>query len=94
VCSSDLGDCISPGAVLDILKSGYEGFPKAKKIVKFCGELSVRTEFANELANLGVKSGMEIQPWKQLSKFSLEKNADFSKLSQCMGAIGATLSCA
>jgi len=87
-------DCISPSAVLGILKSGYEEFPKAKKIVKFCGELSARAEFANELANLGVKDRMEIKPWKQLSKFSLEKNADFSKLSQCMGAIGATLGCA
>ncbi|GBU24185.1 hypothetical protein R83H12_00813 [Fibrobacteria bacterium R8-3-H12] len=87
------GDCISPSAVHGILESGYEGFPKAKKIVKLCGELSARAEFASELANLGAKAGMEIQPWKQLSKFSLEKNADFSKLSQCMGAIGATLSC-
>jgi len=87
------GDCISPSAVLDILKSGYEGFPKAKKNVKFCGELSARAEFASELADLGAKSGIEIQPWKQLSKFSLEKNTDFSKLSQCMGAIGATLGC-
>jgi hypothetical protein len=86
-------DCISPSAVLGILESGYEEFPKAKKIVKFCGELSARADFANELSSLGAKSGMEIQPWKQLSKFSLEKNVDFSKLSQCMGAIGATLGC-
>jgi len=86
-------DCISPSAVQDILTSGFQGFPKAKKIVKFCGELSARAEFVNELVSLGAKSGLEIQPWKQLSKFSLEKNADFSKLSQCMGAIGATLGC-
>jgi len=86
-------DCISPSAVQGILASGYEKFPKAKKIVKLCGELSARANFANELADLGAKAGIEIQPWKQLSKFSLEKNADFSKLSQCMGAIGATLGC-
>jgi hypothetical protein len=87
------GDSISPSAVMGILESGYRGFPKAKKIVRFCGELSAKAEFANKLENLGIKDGMEIQTWKQLSKFSLEKNADFSKLSQCMGAIGATLGC-
>ena len=87
------GDCISPSAVLGILQSGYAGLPKAKKVVKFCGELSARADFASELATLGANDGIEIQPWKQLSKFSLEKNADFSKLSQCMGAIGATLGC-
>jgi len=86
-------DCISPDAVQDILSSGFQEFPKAKKIVRFCGELSARAEFANELVSLGAKNGLEIQPWKQLSKFSLEKNADFSKLSQCMVAIGATLGC-
>ncbi len=87
------GDCISPRAVLDILQSGYREFPKAKKVVKFCGELSTRLDFANEFIDMGASFGIDIQPWKQLSKFSLEKNADFSKLSQCMGAIGATLGC-
>jgi len=86
-------DCISSSTVQGILANGFQEFPKAKKIVKFCGELSARAEFVNELVSLGAKSGLEIQPWKQLSKFSLEKNADFSKLSQCMGAIGATLGC-
>jgi len=86
-------DCISPSAVVGILESGYEEFPKSKRVVRFCGELSASAEFANELEFLGTKAGMDIQPWKQLSKFSLEKNADFSKLSQCMGAIGATLCC-
>jgi len=86
-------DCISPNAVLGILQSGYAELPKAKKFVRLCGELSTRADFASELASLGAQDGIEIQPWKQLSKFSLEKNADFSKLSQCMGAIGATLCC-
>jgi hypothetical protein len=86
-------DCISPSAVLGILESGYREFPKAKKVVRLCGELSASVEFVNELGYLVAKSGIEVQPWKQLSKFSLEKNADFSKLSQCMGAIGATLCC-
>jgi len=86
-------DCISPSAVLGILQGGYGEYPKAKKVVKLCGELSARNDFTNELVTLGANAGIEIQPWKQLSKFSLEKNADFSKLSQCLGAIGATLCC-
>ena len=87
------GDNISPNAILGILESGYKEFPKAKKIVKLCGELCANAEFAKELASLGSKNGMEIHPWNNLPKFSLEKNTDFSKLSQCMGAIGATLGC-
>jgi len=86
-------DCISPNAVVGILESGFGEFHKAKRVVKLCGELSANAGFANELAFLGAKEGMDIQPWKQLSKFSFEKNADFSKLSQCLGAIGATLCC-
>jgi hypothetical protein len=86
-------DCISPSAVLNILESGYGEFSKVKRVVRFCGELSANVGFASELSNLAVSAGIEIRPWKQLSKFSLEKNADFSKLSQCMGAIGATLCC-
>jgi len=86
-------DCISPSAAVGILESGYGELPKAKRVVRFCGELSASPEFANEITYLGTKAGIDIQPWKQLSKFSLEKNADFSKLSQCMGAIGATLGC-
>jgi hypothetical protein len=88
-------DCISPYSVAGILESGYEEFPKTKKKVKFCGELSAKASFTSELIkeahNLNVP--LQIQPWNSLSKFSLEKGADSSKLPQCMGAIGATLNC-
>ncbi|MCL2282362.1 MAG: hypothetical protein FWC26_03500 [Fibromonadales bacterium] len=89
-------DCISAQAVIDILKSGFEEFPKAKRNVKLCGELSANEEFVAELAVAAkeLKNPIEIQPWNSISKFSLGKNVDFLKLSQCLGAIGATLSCA
>jgi hypothetical protein len=89
-------DNISPNTVLNILESGYKELPKAKRNVKFCGELSINTEFTNELVSLakGLKGSIEIQPWNSLSKFSLERGGNFSKISQCMGVIGATLSCA
>lgn len=89
-------DCISPSSVVDILSGGFNEFPKAKRIVKLCGELSVNTEFMDELINAlkDLKEPIGVQSWSSLSKFSLEKVGDFSKLSQCLGAIGATLSCA
>jgi len=88
-------DSISPKAVVDILESGYKEFPKAKRNVKFCGELSGNAEFAGELAKAAkeLKEPIDVQLWNSLSKFSLEKVGDFSKLSQCLGAIGATLNC-
>jgi hypothetical protein len=88
-------DCISPNAVLDILESGFSEFPKVKRNVKFCGELSVNTEFTAELVSLAInlKEPIEVQPWNSLPRFSLNKSENFSKLSQCLGAIGATISC-
>jgi len=87
--------CISPSSVAEILEDGYREFPKAKRNVKFCGELSANTSFANELAGeaYSLSAPINVQLWNSLSKFSLEKRGNFSKLSQCMGAIGATLSC-
>ncbi|MDR1829269.1 MAG: hypothetical protein LBQ76_00695 [Candidatus Fibromonas sp.] len=87
-------DNISPEAVTDILETGFKEFPKAKKNVKFCGELSGNAEFTGELARAAKDLGesVNLQLWNSLSKFSLEKVGDFSKLSQCMGAVGATLS--
>jgi len=89
-------DCISSKAIADILNSGFKELPKAKRIVKVCGELSAKAEFTAELtkAAKGQKEPIEVQSWNSLSKFSFEKVGDFSKLSQCLGAIGATLSCA
>ncbi|MCL2260208.1 MAG: hypothetical protein FWC15_02510 [Fibromonadales bacterium] len=89
-------DFISPKAIVEILDSGFNELPKAKRIVKLCGECSANTEFTSELANAvsELREPIEVQSWKSLSKFSLEKVGDFSKLSQCLGAIGATLSCA
>jgi len=89
-------DCISSEAIADILNAGFNEFPKAKRIVKLCGELSANAEFTASLAAKvkSFKEPIEVQSWKSLSKFSLEKVGDFSKLSQCLGAIGATLSCA
>jgi len=87
-------DNISPKAVAEILESGFKEFTKAKKNVKFCGELSGNAEFAGELAIAAkdLRESINLQLWNSLSKFSLEKVGDFSKLSQCIGAIGATLS--
>jgi len=88
-------DCISPKAVAALLESGYKEFPKAKRNTKLCGELSANAGFTAELAKeaKSLKEPIDVQPWNSLSKFSLEKVGDFSKLSQCLGAIGATLSC-
>jgi len=88
-------DCISPESAADILKSGFKMFPKAKRNIKLCGELSANAEFVAGFAKAAkeLKEPVEVQLWNSLSKFSLEKVGDFSKLSQCMGAIGATLSC-
>jgi hypothetical protein len=87
-------DCVSSEAVLDILQSGYAEFPRAKRNVKLCGELSANTEFAAELASaaINLKDSIEVQPWSSLPKFSFNKSGDFSKLSQCLGAIGVTFS--
>ncbi|MDR1812421.1 MAG: hypothetical protein LBQ87_06325 [Candidatus Fibromonas sp.] len=89
-------NCISPVAIAGILDSGFSEFPKAKRKVKFCGELSENTNFANELTGeaYNLDLPIEIKTWDSLSKFSFDKKGgNFSKLSQCMGAIGATLSC-
>jgi hypothetical protein len=89
-------DCISVGGVATLLENGYKEFPKAKRIVKFCGELSADSTFATELAVAAkeLKQPIDVQIWNTLSKFSFEKNGDFSKLSQCFGAIGAAMGCA
>jgi len=88
-------DCVSPKAIADILESGFKEYPKAKKNVKLCGKLSANAEFVADITKSAkaLKEPIEVQLWNSLSKFSLEKG-DFSKLSQCVGAIGATLSCA
>jgi len=88
-------DNISPEAVIDILESGFKEFPKAKRNVKFCGDLSRNAEFTRKLAMAAedLKEPLDLQIWNSLSKFSMEKAADFSKLSQCLSAVGATLSC-
>ena len=88
-------DFLSPAVILEFLEDGYKKFPTVKRKIKFCGELSANTDFAGELAKAAkeLKKSMEIQVWSSLSKFSVEKNGNFSKLSQCLGAIGATLNC-
>ena len=88
-------DNLSTKEVADILESGFKEFPKAKKNVKFCGELSGNAEFTRELAKAtkDLRESIDLQPWNSLSKFSLEKAGEFSKLSQCLGAVGATLNC-
>ncbi|MDR0517084.1 MAG: hypothetical protein LBH25_08580 [Fibromonadaceae bacterium] len=89
------GDCISEESILGILESGFMEFPKAKKVVKFCGELCTDTEFTISLVDSAVrlKNPLGILIWDSVNKFSLEKNEEFSKLPQCLGAVGATLSC-
>jgi hypothetical protein len=89
-------DSISPSAVLGILESGYRELPKAKKSVKFCGDLSVNAGFAEELVSeaKSLAEPIDVQLWSSLPKFSFGNDEDFSKLSQCLGAVGATLSCA
>jgi hypothetical protein len=86
---------LSPNTIVEFLDKGYKEFPKAKRKVKFCGELSANAKFADELVNAAMnpKEAIEIEVWKSLSKFSMGKDVDSSKLSRCLGAIGATLNC-
>lgn len=84
---------ITPSSVLDILESGFKEFPKAKRSVKFCGEFSADSDFTSELSRVAKIASIDIQIWKELSKFTVENGLDISKIPQCMGAIGATLSC-
>jgi hypothetical protein len=86
-------DFLSPKIIVEFLDKGYKEFPKAKRNLKFCGELSANAKFIDELANAAVnpKEAIEVEVWKSLSKFSMGKDVDSSKLSQCLGAIGATL---
>jgi len=88
-------DFLTPNTIVEFLDKGYKEFPKAKKIVKFCGELSANAKFTDELINIAMtpKEAIEIEVWKSLSKFSIGKDVDSSKLSRCLGAIGATLNC-
>jgi len=88
-------DFLSPAVILEFLEDGYKKFPTAKRNVKLCGELSAKADFTEELAKAAkeLKKSIEVKVWNSLSKFSLEKNGNFSKLSQCLGAIGATLNC-
>jgi hypothetical protein len=88
-------NCISEESILGILESGFLEFPKAKKIVKFCGEFSEDNEFTISIIDgaLRLKSPLDILLWDSVNKFSLDRNEEFSKLPQCLGAVGATLSC-
>jgi hypothetical protein len=87
-------DCISEESILGVLESGFLEFPKAKKVVKFCGELSEDNEFTISIIDGAVrlKNPLDILLWDSVNKFSFEKNEEFSKLPQCLGAVGATLS--
>jgi len=89
------GDCISEESVLGMLESGFGDFPKAKRVVKFCGELTEDSHFAMELMASAkkAKNAMNISIWNSVNKFSLEKSGEFSKLPQCLVAVGATLNC-
>jgi len=86
---------LAPNIIIDTLDKGYKGFSKAKRSVKFCGELSANAKYVQELADVAtnLKEAIEIDVWKSLPKFSMEKEVDPSKLSKCLGAIGATLNC-
>jgi len=86
---------ISPNTIIEFLDKGFKNFSKAKRSVKFCGELSANAKFTDELVNAAMtpKEAIEIEVWKSLSKFSIGKDVDSSKLSRCLGAIGATLNC-
>jgi len=88
-------DFLTPNTIVEFLDNGYKEFPKAKRKVKFCGELSANAKFTEELVNAAMtpKEAIEIEVWKSLSKFSLGKDVDPSKLSRCLGAIGATMNC-
>jgi len=88
-------DFLTPNTIVEFLDKGYKEFPKVKRNVKFCGELSANAKFTEELVNAAMtpKEAIEIEVWKSLSKFSVGKDVDSSKLSRCLGAIGATLNC-
>jgi hypothetical protein len=88
-------DFLSPSVIIEFLEKGFKEFPKVKRNVKLCGELSANATFVEELANAALvpKESMEISVWKSLPKFSMEKSVNSSKLSQCLGAVGATLNC-
>jgi len=88
-------DCISEEAVVDILESGFADFPRAKRVVKFCGELTENMAFFNNLADHAerLREPLRISLWNSVPRFSFEKSEEFSKLPQCLGAVGATLSC-
>jgi len=82
-----------PAPLLAFWIAVLESFTRQKELLSFVANFLPTPGLQMNLQFLGEKAGMDIQPWKQLSKFSFEKNADFSKLSQCLGAIGATLCC-
>jgi len=86
---------LAPNIIVEALDKGFKEFSKAKRRVKFCGELSTDAKYTTELTDIAMnpKQAIEIEVWKSLSKFSMEKDIDTSKLSRCLGAIGATLNC-
>jgi hypothetical protein len=88
-------DCISAESVIDILESGFSEFPRAKRVVKLCGELAESDEFAEKLASCAdrQREPLKISLWSSVPKFSFAKGEDFSKLPRCLGAVGATLNC-
>jgi len=86
---------IAPNIIIDSLDKGFKEFSKAKRKVKFCGELSTDAKYTKDLIDIAMnpKQAIEIEVWKSLSKFSMAKDVDSLKLSKCLGAIGATLNC-
>lgn len=88
-------DVVSVKEIVSLLENGFNTFSKAKRNVKFCGELSSDTKFLDELSTevKKIKKPIEVKLWNSINKFSLAKNEDFSKLSQCLGAVGAAISC-
>jgi len=86
---------LAPNIIIESLDKGFKEFSKAKRKVKFCGELSADAKYTSELVDIAMnpKQAIEIEVWKALSKFSMAKDVDSSKLSRCLGAIGATLNC-
>ena len=86
---------ISEESVLDILDSGFADFPRAKRTVKFCGELTENVAFVDNIESGAerLRNPMRISLWNSVPRFSFEKGEEFSKLPQCLGAVGATLSC-
>ncbi len=88
-------DFLSLDVILEYLEDDCKRFHTAKRNVKFCGELSANADFTEELTKAAKKlrDSIDVQVWNSLHKFSFEKGRDFSKLSQCLGAVGATLNC-